>query len=916
MSTTYGYTKQVESNQQGSKHTRAISPKKGTYVRRLTKPASLVHEHMFIDHRTYVHRPSNICSPKSLLFGSLDVGRNHVIVELNDRSEMNTEHGYRKQVESHHQGSKHTLASLMSKLRSSLGAAWEQPRSSLEYAYSMLMTTFLRPFSSKRAELERRLASDEITARPSRDYVSSLTRLRLVVSMLLFLVLGNGGVWGQETPDYSGTYYIRSESTNKNTPGDYYLCPTKNWYLYKATNSYEDDTDDNDDNGQPFLTTYQCKDGVYDASKAVWDVVKHPTKTDCYYIIQRKTGRYMVSNGQIGSDANRMRVHLEAVADATALANLGDLALFEITSHGTHFDIVPHSSEGRNGDYIYLVVNFKNFNELKGSDGKKGGPNGTYGTNTAGIIGLYNQEENHKWFLESAKCTTPVITFSNTTSTITITAGDGESIYYTTDESNPDANSYVYTAPFELTEGMVIKAISKKTNLIDSEIATLTVVKLATPVITFNEETRKVTITAAEGAMIYYTTNDTDPTIGETTAHGASPVVIAHALPSTKIHARAVKSGSFNSDVATKTDIPVKVLTNPTIILAEDEFVYDGSAKEPAITVKDGDVIISADEYVVTYSNNTNAGTASVTISDNADGDYQVNDGSKSFTISPKSLGDGTTAAGGITVEMTDDGSLSAVKDGSTTLVENTDYTQETVEEGSDKIITITGKGNYTGIVKGIYASPVFVDSDGGGSGQAAAVYQAKRDLSCPSGIKPYIIRKVNPSIGTAVITKLDYIPEDVPVLLLSDAEASGFVASPKDPSTPDVTAQTKNSNLLKVSSGGETVGAAQIYMFYQGEFVLTKAGTLGEGKYFLYNPNYNAQAQTAGGNSGSASSRGSLQIVFDDETTGISEMNNSKIEEKETDVWYTLEGQRIIGKPSKGGIYIRKGQKIFLKRN
>jgi hypothetical protein len=108
MSTTYGYTKQVESNQQGSKHTlaillsklrsslgaaweqarsrqeythrtggqltRAISPKKGTYVRRLTKPASLVHEHMFIDHRTYVHRPSNICSPKSPLFDCLDAG--------------------------------------------------------------------------------------------------------------------------------------------------------------------------------------------------------------------------------------------------------------------------------------------------------------------------------------------------------------------------------------------------------------------------------------------------------------------------------------------------------------------------------------------------------------------------------------------------------------------------------------------------------------------------------------------------------------------------------------------------------------------------------------------------------------------------------------------------------------------------
>ena len=826
---------------------------------------------------------------------------------------MSTIYGFKKQVTRDQQGSSLTLASLMSKLRSSLGAAWEQARSRQEYTHRT-GGQLTRAISPKKGIYVRRLTKPASLVHEHMFIDHRTYVLPKALFLALLMLVGITGAWGQDTPDYSGVYYIRSESTNKDTDGDYYLCPTKNWYLYKATNSYEDDTDDNDDNGQPFLTTYQCKDGVYDASKAVWDVVKHPTKTDCYYIIQRKTGRYMVSNGQIGSDANRMRVHLEAVADATALANLGDLALFEITSHSGHIDIVPHSTDGRNGDtYIYLVVNFKNFNELKGSDGKKGGPNGTYGTNTAGIIGLYNQEENHKWFLESAKCTTPVITFSNTTSTITITAGDGESIYYTTDESNPDANSYVYTAPFELTEGMVIKAISKKTNLIDSEIATLTVNKLAMPTITFNEETREVAITAAEGAEIYYTTDDTDPTIEETTAHAASPVVIAHALPSTKIHAQAVKSGSINSDIATKTDIPAKVLTNPTIILAEDEFVYDGSAKEPAITVKDGDVVVSADEYVVNYSSNTNAGTASVTVSDKAGGDYQVN-GSKTFTISPKSIGDGNVAAGGIIIEMTPEGDLSSVKDGETTLVLNTDYTYTTETVDENKVVTITGKGNYQNSAKGIYANPPFIKPEGESS--AAAVYTAMTDLANPTGIKPYIIRKVNPSIGTMVISKLDYIPEGVPVLLLSDEEAEGFVAAPKDPSTPEVTDGTKNSNQLKVSAGGETVQAAQIYLFYQGEFVLTKAGTLGEGNYYLYNPNYNAQAQTAGGNSGSASSRGSLQIVFDDETTGISELNNSKIEEKETDVWYTLEGQRIIGKPSKGGIYIRKGQKIFLKRN
>ena len=292
-----------------------------------------------------------------------------------------------------------------------------------------------------------------------------------------------------------------------------------------------------------------------------------------------------------------------------------------------------------------------------------------------------------------------------------------------------------------------------------------------------------------------------------------------------------------------------------------------------------------------------------------------MNDGSKTFTISPKTIGDGNTAAEGITVEMTEDGSLSAVKDGSTTLVENTDYTQETVEEGSDKIITITGKGNYTGIAKGIYASPAFVDPDGGsGSGQAAAVYQAKRDLSCPSGINPYIIRKVNPTIGTAVITKLDYIPEDVPVLLLSDAEASGFVASPKDPSTPEVTAQTKNSNLLKVSAGGETVGAAQIYMFYKGEFVLTKAGTLGEGKFYLNNPNYTDTPTNE--NSGNSNARGLLQFVIDDEEpTGITEFEASTTKEPDTDVWYTLDGRRLSVKPTKAGIYIHQGQKEYIKR-
>ena len=801
---------------------------------------------------------------------------------------MNTTYRSKKQVTRLMAASSHTLSLLMSMLRVSLEAAWSMARVWLEYAYS------------------------ESTAHSQRDYSSLSTRLRLTISLLLMLTLGSSNVWGQT--DYSGTYYIKSASTCKSPSGDYYLCPTENWAFFHAI-----DAVNSTDNGQPFLTTHIMGSG--DEAKYVWIVEKYTIGDHDYYAFKHNikhegVSRYLSYNRQL-SDAgvDRMRIHLKKTETP------GDYELFEITEGDNFVRIRPKlGDEDASNTRKYLVVNGGNTNSFQayyvnagGVKEKKDGPSGF--TLTTGIIGTYSDvnDVNNPFIFEKAKCKTPVIIYDNVTSKVTITSDDDETIYYTTDGNNPDANFAEYSEPFVLTEGKVIKAISKKDGLIDSEIATLTVEKLATPTISFNEETREVTITAAEGAVIYYTTNDTDPAIEETTAHAISPVVIAHALPSTKIHARAVKSGNIKSDVVTKTDIPVRVLTTPTIILAEDELVYDGSAKEPDITVKDGDIVVSADEYEVTYSSNTNAGTASVTVSNQEGGDYQVN-GSKTFTISPKIIGDGNTAAEGITVEITEEGSLSAVKDGSTTLVENTDYTQETVEEGSDKIITITGKGNYTGIAKGIYASPAFVDPDGGGSEQAAAVYMAKRDLSCPLGISPYIIRKVNPTIGTAVITKLDYIPEDVPVLLLSDDEVSGFVASPKDPSTPDVTAQTKNSNLLKVSSGGETVGAAQIYMFYKGEFVLTKAGTIGEGKFYLYNPNY-ANTSTSG-NSGSSEARGTLQFIIDDEdTTGITELEKSTTKKQDTDVWYTLDGRRLSVKPSKAGIYIHQGQKEYIKR-
>lgn len=50
------------------------------------------------------------------------------------------------------------------------------------------------------------------------------------------------------------------------------------------------------------------------------------------------------------------------------------------------------------------------------------------------------------------------------------------------------------------------------------------------------------------------------------------------------------------------------------IKLASGNYIYDGTAKQPAVTVKNGDVTLAPSNYTVSYKNNTNAGTATVTI--------------------------------------------------------------------------------------------------------------------------------------------------------------------------------------------------------------------------------------------------------------------------------------------------------------
>ncbi len=84
------------------------------------------------------------------------------------------------------------------------------------------------------------------------------------------------------------------------------------------------------------------------------------------------------------------------------------------------------------------------------------------------------------------------------------------------------------------------------------------------------------------------------------------------------------------------------------IILSQDSFSYDGTAKEPTVTLKKDGEEVPADAYSVAYSNNVNVGTATVTITDVQGGNYTVAGGSKNFAITPQALG-------GLTIELDED---------------------------------------------------------------------------------------------------------------------------------------------------------------------------------------------------------------------------------------------------------------------
>ena len=539
-------------------------------------------------------------------------------------------------------------------------------------------------------------------------------------------------------------------------------------------------------------------------------------------------------------------------------------------------------------------------------------------------------------------------TLSVTGRVITITAGSDTKVY---DGTALTKNSYTYEGTFYSGDEITSVTVTGSQTIVGSSdnVPSAAVIKNGETDKTANydftyvngtlEVTQKaLTITAGSNSKEYdgteliknsYTNTAlaTGDAFESVTVTGSQTVVGT----SNNVPSAAVIRNAGNDDVTASYDITyangtltvsAKALT---ITAGSDSKEYDGTAlTADSYTNTDlatGDafesVTVTGSQTVVGTSNNVpssavirNAGSEDVTAS------YAITYVNGTLEVTPKSV---NAASITVTIDKDENGYNITVKDGEITLVPKPDTGNEydytiTVDQSNPNYYKaiITGNNNYTSEVTVRYALTNFMN-DGDQGTEWSCTFVAEENHALPTGFKAYTVTSIDDNVvNVSAEDALTFIPKDVPILLLSDADYKGFrVEAPA--STPDISALAGGNQLKVVNastpnydsdSGSEHYKSARfslatIYLLYRDEFVLNKEGYLAEGKVYLPVP------------SGGAGTRLRINRASSTGINGIQEDDSNRMLD---DRWYTLDGRRLSCKPTKKGLYLKEGKKVVIK--
>ena len=335
---------------------------------------------------------------------------------------------------------------------------------------------------------------------------------------------------------------------------------------------------------------------------------------------------------------------------------------------------------------------------------------------------------------------------------------------------------------------------------------------------------------------------------------------------------------------------------------------YTGSAKKPSVTVKDGDYTLVEDkDYTVTYSNNTNAGTATATVTGKGNytgsvsKNFTINKASRDVTFNPyhftRTFGDPdftivpTTSGGGILSYSSSDISIATVNS-STGKV-------HIVGVGKVRITArLSGSSNYKAASDWYEVTVVAKEV------AATMIGEIAEQTYTGSPLTPAVVV----TDGDATLTE----ETDYTVEYTNNTETGEATVTITGKGNYTGTASTTFTIVAdKTTLDGAITDAAAYYESITADYA-DIAATLLE----AINAAKGVQADKAATQQAVDNAAEALKKAVQDAKdavqviTGIDSVKVSAV----NSVWYDLNGRKLEGNPTKKGVYIQNGRKVVIK--
>jgi len=341
--------------------------------------------------------------------------------------------------------------------------------------------------------------------------------------------------------------------------------------------------------------------------------------------------------------------------------------------------------------------------------------------------------------------------------------------------------------------------------------------------------------------------------------------------------------------------------------------------------------VLSTQPTLSTSANqDSNVGNYTITISGATAINYTITHTAGQLTITQRVMKDNTVDYASVTVtpdHFDADGSahepsitIVDASDGNRTLTLTTDYTigktgtyvnvgspDFTAPDIYNFIITFTG--NYTGTktVKYQIRPEVLLNNS---AYRWRTFYESTYNMKVPtgaSGFQAYTVSDVN--INAVEVAERQYIKAGVPMLLYKPGDNYQFYPELVEPGDGHLSGWSasgyykRNATEWNLNADDEIQYETQkIWVLVRDKFVRSKSGTLEANKCYLEL-------------SGPTSVSFSPELNLEPNTTGVVEVESGKMKvESSAGEWFTLDGRKVQGIPSKKGIYITNGKIIIIR--